>query len=329
MPGQNLAASKTASPASEEAVVPEQATPISREPVADISVKRPATEVVTPVSVKNDPQQPVENSVQTGQAGDTSGPQENRLVRSVSNGSHQPVALTGQETVAKSVEPGNRPVQALANGVAAKIDAVGAGTSGDTSGNPGHSLSQETPQQPQVPVSAVHQQAAFSSAEALTQATGVANQTEQSKVEQGHIVNQVKEQLSTHEVKQGTDQISIRISPENLGDIQVNLRMDNQRLKVEIVAQNQTVRDALMQNSDSLKDSLARQNITMDSFNVTTGGNSGFGQDTSNAWKQLAQQRQATPWMPSGYHTAGQQEVLRNMPVYLAGQEHAMVDLHF
>jgi hypothetical protein len=33
--------------------------------------------------------------------------------------------------------------------------------------------------------------------------------------------------------------------------------------------------------------------------------------------------------MPSGYHTGGQEEVLRNMPVYLARQEHAMVDLHF
>ena len=306
----------------------EDATPVQ---VGRSNDKRLVIESATVVSGQADPgavpaqDEPVKDAATTP---------ESRVIRSVANGTaatgHQQAVTNGAETVAKGVESSVKAAQVVAN-AAAVAGALGSGTStsGDETGSFGRSSSQDSPQSSQMNVSAIQQQAAVGGAETFAQTTAVASQNEQPKVEQGHIVDQVKEKLSAHEIKQGSDQITLRLSPQNLGDIQVNLRLDNQQLKIEIVAQNHTVRDALLQNSDSLKESLARQNISMSSFDVSTGNNGGSRQGTSSGWEQLAQQRQSNSWMPSGYHTGGQEEVVRNMPVYLARQEHAMVDLHY
>jgi hypothetical protein len=89
------------------------------------------------------------------------------------------------------------------------------------------------------------------------------------------------------------------------------------------------VRDSLMQHTDALKESLSRQNIKMESFEVTTGGNSttdnGRGQGD---WRELAQQKQQNAWMPNGgYRTA--QQAAPAIAAYQAKSEHTMVDLHF
>ncbi|KAF0219415.1 MAG: flagellar hook-length control protein [Geobacteraceae bacterium] len=87
-----------------------------------------------------------------------------------------------------------------------------------------------------------------------------------------HIMAQVKERLAALEPRSGDGQITLKLHPEQLGELRINVQMVDQRLKVEIVAQNQTVKDALMQNLDSLKETLSRQNITMERFDVSTGG---------------------------------------------------------
>lgn len=89
-----------------------------------------------------------------------------------------------------------------------------------------------------------------------------------------HIMQQVKEKLEAHSYKGGNDQISFTLHPEELGELKIVMKMNDQRLKVEIVAQNQTVREALMQNLEGLKETLSRQNITVDRFDVNTGGGS-------------------------------------------------------
>ena len=91
--------------------------------------------------------------------------------------------------------------------------------------------------------------------------------------EHEHIMHQVKEKLAVHSFKGGNNQISFTLHPEELGELKIMMRMNDQRLlKVEIVAQNQTVREALMQNLEGLKETLSRQNITVDRFDVNTGG---------------------------------------------------------
>jgi hypothetical protein len=161
--------------------------------------------------------------------------------------------------------------------------------------------------------------------------TPVQNDVPQSGLPE-QIMQQVRDRLVNHDLKAGNDQIVLRLSPENLGDLKLNLSMDGQRLKVEIVAENHMVRDALLQNADSLKESLARQNIRMDSFDVTTGGrgagNPGQGQQQSD-WRGLAQQKQQSALMSSGGYRLPDATTVPSKLAYQTPSQHAMVDLHF
>jgi flagellar hook-length control protein FliK len=146
-----------------------------------------------------------------------------------------------------------------------------------------------------------------------------------------HVVQQVKEHLSARDYKTGTEQVCIRLTPENMGELKLNLRMENQQLKVEIITENSMIRDALLKHSDTLKESLARQNITMETFDVTTGGKgSGNQTQNQNAWRELAkQQQQQQLWTsPRGYHTA-QADLPSGQAAFHRQQGHSMLDIHY
>jgi flagellar hook-length control protein FliK len=70
--------------------------------------------------------------------------------------------------------------------------------------------------------------------------------------------------------------ITLKLHPEELGELKINLRMEDLRLKVDIVTENRSVKEALMQNLDTLKDTLSRQNISMELFNVSADIRQGF-----------------------------------------------------
>lgn len=145
------------------------------------------------------------------------------------------------------------------------------------------------------------------------------------------VVNKISDHLVGRETKSGVEQITIRLSPENLGELKLNLRMENQCLKVEIVAEHSTVRDALIKHSDTLKETLARQNISMEAFDVSTGSNGKGSTSYGNGdWRELArQQQQKMAWnFSGGYRT---DDALENSqsPIYRAPVEHSMVDVHF
>jgi flagellar hook-length control protein FliK len=156
-------------------------------------------------------------------------------------------------------------------------------------------------------------------------------QSERSQVSQPaeQVVQQVRDRFVNHEAKPGSEQIVLRLSPEHLGELKVNINLDGQRLKVEIVAENRMVRDSLMQHTDSLKESLSRQNIKMESFEVTTGGNGTTdGGRSQSDWRELAHQRQQNTWMPEGgYRLAKQVEPA--VAAYQLKPQHTMVDLHY
>lgn len=111
-----------------------------------------------------------------------------------------------------------------------------------------------------------------------------------------NIMRQVTDKISTHEFNAGDQRISLQLSPEHLGNLQLNVSMQEKGIRLEIVAEHRGVRDALMQQADELKESLARQNIKMDSFSVTTGSGGSMARDQQE-WKQASaevanQQRQ-------------------------------------
>jgi flagellar hook-length control protein FliK len=146
------------------------------------------------------------------------------------------------------------------------------------------------------------------------------------------VVKQVSDHFARHEIKTGSEQIVLRLSPENLGELKVNLRMENQRLTVEIVTENRMVRDAILQNSDTLKDALARQNIKMDSFNVSSGSNGDdglAGRDgrNQNEWQELTRNRQATKWLQSEYNLP--KDFIPEKLAYNQQAEYGMLNVHF
>jgi len=176
--------------------------------------------------------------------------------------------------------------------------------------------------QPHVP----HQQIKSENLQAISNASG---DTSRAALPPDPVVQQVRDRFANHETKPGSEQIVLRLSPEHLGELKVNLNLEGQRLKVEIVAENKVVRDSLMQHTDALKESLSRQNIKMESFDVTTGGNStADGGRNQGDWRELAQQRQQNAWMPDGGYRLARQAAPA-MAAYQAKSEHAMVDLHF
>lgn len=252
------------------------------------------------------------------------------------------IARTGnQQRVVSSLE--NRPDMVEGNtkaGVVPQSAKAQEGTAdGANSGTTGEKSEGFMPKSAETPTGVTPQmtgghQALF----AQTQTSGTAApQPAQADVSApvGHeqIAGQVREQLASHDLKPGSDQITFKLSPDHLGDIKVNLSLEDQRLKVEIVAENKTARDSLLQHADSLKESLARQNISVEKFDVTTGGGSTGGQSNGNAqtgaWSELAKNRQSQQWFSAGAYRTPQVEALPSSPMYQASTEHAMVDLHF
>ena len=98
------------------------------------------------------------------------------------------------------------------------------------------------------------------------------------------ILTQVKHAEMRHDVK-GSGLISIRLSPEDLGELTINVRVEDHRLKVEVITENRTVRDALMSNMESLKETLLKQHFTMERFDVSTGAGS---QSSNQAFREEA-----------------------------------------
>lgn len=144
-----------------------------------------------------------------------------------------------------------------------------------------------------------------------------------------NVFRQVKEVLVNREVKAGNEQITMKLTPEHLGELTLNFKMENQQLRVEIVAANRGVRDALMQQADNLKESLARQNITMESFDVvTSNGQRGFEQN-DRGWKQLAQQNFMAGSSAGGYRYRAPEADIAAVPQYGMHKQYTMVDVHY
>ncbi len=145
------------------------------------------------------------------------------------------------------------------------------------------------------------------------------------------VMQQVKERLVLHEVKAGNQQITLTLSPDSLGELKMNLNLQGQKLSIEIITESRSVRDAIVLHTDALKESLARQNITMDSFDVTTGGKgSGNQGPNQNAWRELTkQQQQEQLWAsPRGYTTV-QADLPTGQGAYPKQQGHSMLDIHY
>ena len=136
------------------------------------------------------------------------------------------------------------------------------------------------------------------------------------------ILAQVRESVVSHDGK-GNGMITVRLNPGELGDLQVKVRIENQLVKVEIITDNRTVRDALMANLDSLKETFLKQNLNMERFDVSTGGGNGFGQ----GFREERGGQQHISTLPFGNEAVPLDFVRENGEDDWGGKENSLVNL--
>jgi len=137
------------------------------------------------------------------------------------------------------------------------------------------------------------------------------------------ILSQVKQGVVTHDGK-GNGQMSIRLNPGELGELKIQVRMEDNRLRVEVQADNRMVKDLLMSNLDSLKDSLTSKNFTMEGFDVSTGGG-GFNSPLSEEKGSPQQQAFLRSARAGAYPDQGEEGKVN----YLTGEVNNLLDVRF
>jgi flagellar hook-length control protein FliK len=142
-------------------------------------------------------------------------------------------------------------------------------------------------------------------------------------VSREQIVSQVREKLVEHRFTQDNGQITIRLNPAELGELKISVRMDDQRLRVEIVAENRTVKDALMENLGSLKEALAKQNLEMKQFDVSTGSKQFFNQ----GFREGRQQEQQVAPRQAGWLMGRMGEPVQSASVSWQPRDNALLDM--
>lgn len=136
-----------------------------------------------------------------------------------------------------------------------------------------------------------------------------------------NILSQVKDGAVSHDGK-GNGQMSIKLNPGELGELKIQVRMEDNRLRIEVQADNRMVKDLLMSNLESLKEALTSKNFTMAGFDVSTGGG-GFNSPLPEEKRSSRQQPMRTA-RAGGY--PGQEERRVN---YLTGDVNNLLDVRF
>ena len=139
---------------------------------------------------------------------------------------------------------------------------------------------------------------------------------------QESILSQIKDGVVTHDDK-GNGQMSLKLNPGELGELKIDIRMEDNRLKVDVQASNSTVKDLLMNNLENLKEALTNKNFTMEGFNVSTGGG-GFNNPLPEEKRGPRQQSVNKPVKAGGYSDLDEVHVN-----YLTGDVNNLLDVRF
>jgi flagellar hook-length control protein FliK len=136
------------------------------------------------------------------------------------------------------------------------------------------------------------------------------------------ILDQIRHGVVSHDGK-GNGRMTIRLNPEELGELQIHVRVEEHQVRVEVVTEHRAVRDFLMGNLDSLKDTMLKQNLSMEKFNVSLGGGNGFDQasgEGKEAWRNTPKQHYGRENQPA--------DIVPEPRKYVwSGTENSLVDL--
>lgn len=147
-------------------------------------------------------------------------------------------------------------------------------------------------------------------------------------VNHDQIFSQVREKLAAVDMGRDGGQVVLRLNPEELGELKINVRMDSQRLRIDIVTESPTVKEALLNNMNSLREVLAKQNIVMDRFDVSTGGHFQQAFRDGRTWEQQAG---ANPKPASRWAVPGEVDdsLVAANAQYGRNRDYSMVDVRF
>lgn len=106
-------------------------------------------------------------------------------------------------------------------------------------------------------------------------------------VSENHILNQVVGQISIGK-NHGPSSISIKLHPKELGQIRLDLTVDQTKVKAHLIAQNQQVQDVLERHLPALRSALQQQGLQLDHLQVSVDSR----QAGSNMFFQQQQQQQ-------------------------------------
>jgi flagellar hook-length control protein FliK len=65
--------------------------------------------------------------------------------------------------------------------------------------------------------------------------------------------------------------VTVKLHPEELGELNIRMVMEGDQLKLQIQAQNQQVREILEQNFPRLRTAMEDQGVTVEDFQVSLG----------------------------------------------------------
>lgn len=140
------------------------------------------------------------------------------------------------------------------------------------------------------------------------------------------ILSQVKEKLASFEAGTGTNRITLKLNPRELGDMQIQIRMEDAKVSVEITAQNPVVREALVQNIDQLRETLLRRDLAMERFDVLTGN----GQTPDQSFREGRQAGHPRfENLRYGDGVSYREEPVKSTLSYGEGREDSLVDMRF
>jgi flagellar hook-length control protein FliK len=137
------------------------------------------------------------------------------------------------------------------------------------------------------------------------------------------ILSQVRDGVVRHDGK-GNGEMSLRLNPGELGELKIQVRMEDNRVRIEVQADNKMVKDLLMSNLDSLKESLTSRNFSMEGFDVSTGG--GFNSPLNEQQGNPQQQQPRTRLAQSGGYAEGSEPARVN---YLNDEGDNLLNVRF
>ncbi|MFO7830738.1 MAG: flagellar hook-length control protein FliK [Desulfuromonadaceae bacterium] len=106
------------------------------------------------------------------------------------------------------------------------------------------------------------------------------------------VVDQTIQHLNLH-ARGDSSVVTVKLYPEELGELNIRMVMEGDQLKLQIQAQNQQVREILEQNFPRLRNAMQDQGVTVEDFQVSLGDSGAENQTGTQSDDELSRRRGA------------------------------------